>query len=331
MLPAAGVPFCAHFPQEYNSTGMVFEQQPQPQSDQPQLLQHNSPKGGVPSCRHNSSAGRPPKSPHRRLQQLASHKGHQVASLLVIAQVLRLLLAVSSHPSGLLTESHLRRQLLKELRAAAVAARLSGHAELTAITLLQHLPPARLEQLRAAAAARKDPRRVHSSSNNHNHSMARAGSPSSSSNSSDSDASMSHSNLRMSGREGLGPAGATPIPAGWPAPQQQPWQPWVSWQLQQQVLCAPAPRNMGAAPAAQLWQAAGSCAVSQVQPAAPAVVDVGCLLETTLVAAAAEAQLLSLSIEQPGNSSLEDDACSPVDIEGIMQEEFEMARLNGVL
>jgi hypothetical protein len=54
-------------------------------------------------------------------------------------------------------------------------------------------------------------------------------------------------------------------------------------------------------------------------------------LETTLVAAAAEAQLLSLSIEQPGGSSLEDDACSPVDIEGIMQEEFEMAKLNGVV
>jgi hypothetical protein len=202
---------------------MDFEQQPQPQSDQPRLLQHNSPKGGVPSCRHNSSAGRPPKSPHRRLQQLASHKGHQVASLLVISQVLRLLLAVSSDPSWLLTESHLRRQLLKELRAAAVAARLSGHAELTAITLLQHLPSARLEQLRAAAAARKEPRRVHSSSNNNNHSMARAGSPSSSSNSSDSDASMSHSNVHMSDsearsgrgseREGLGPAGATPVPA----------------------------------------------------------------------------------------------------------------------
>jgi hypothetical protein len=61
------------------------------------------------------------------------------------------------------------------------------------------------------------------------------------------------------------------------------------------------------------------------------VVDVGCLLETTLVAAAAEAQLLTLSIEQPGNSSLEDNACSPVDIEGIMQEEFEMAKLNGVV
>lgn len=93
----------------------------------------------------------------KKLQQLMAHKSHQMCSLLVMAQVLRLLLTLSADPAAVTVDHHLRSQLTKELKAAAVAARLNGEHTITAITLLKHLPKSRLQQVRAAA--RKHPRR----------------------------------------------------------------------------------------------------------------------------------------------------------------------------
>jgi len=91
------------------------------------------------------------------LQQLMAHKSHQMCSLLVMAQVLRLLLTLSADPAAVTVDHHLRSQLTKELKAAAVAARLNGEHTITAITLLKYLPKSRLQQVRAAA--RKHPRK----------------------------------------------------------------------------------------------------------------------------------------------------------------------------
>jgi hypothetical protein len=65
----------------------------------------------------------------------------------------------------------------------------------------------------------------------------------------------------------------------------------------------------------------------RIVPQGP-ILDVGCLLEPTLVAAAAEA-LNSISLDDPGSACLMGNACSAVEIERLVQsvmlEESELA------
>lgn len=206
-------------------------------------------------------------------------KGHakqHVCSLLVMAQVLRLVLALTAdHSAAAQTDHHLRAQLLKELKAAAAHAALSGKHNLDARTLIKHLPPARLQQIRAAAKRRP----------------------------------------RGSNRGGVSGAAAHVTHRTHPASASHKSQ--LAADLTAQHTAGPS--TVGH------WQ-------QQQQPA----VDVGCLLETTLVAAAVEAKLTTFCIgggssTAKNNSSLQDDATSCVDIEGVMREEFELAQLDGML
>jgi hypothetical protein len=74
-----------------------------------------------------------------------------------------------------------------------------------------------------------------------------------------------------------------------------------------------------------------STAADRLVPSQQPIWDIGCLLETTLVAAAAEAQLASVSLDDPGSDCFMDDASSPVDVEGVMLEELELAKYNGLV
>jgi hypothetical protein len=269
------------------------------------------------------------RSPIKKLQQLAARKERQITSLLVVTQVLRLLLSLVSDPAAAHTVSQFRSQLLKELEAAAAAACLDGDQPLTALTLLQHLPAARLQQLREAAKMhpRKHSRRASKA-------VSGAGSSADLGSSSNSQASSS-SSARQLLPGTLGPSfvlGYGEQPA------------YCLLQAQQQLHGTPTPaaaaaaaatRHAPAAPLQQQQQQQLDLLPSQLlfealgAPVLP--MDVGCLLETTLVVAAAEAQINSLSFEPPGSNSLQDDACSKVNIEGVLLEEFELAQLNGLV
>lgn len=267
------------------------------------------------------------RSPIKKLQQLAARKERQITSLLVVTQVLRLLLSLVSDPAAAHTVSQFRSQLLKELEAAAAAAAcLDGDQPLTALTLLQHLPAARLQQLREAAKMhpRKHSRRASKA-------VSGAGSSADLGSSSNSQASSS-SSARQLLPGTLGPSfvlGYGEQPA------------YCLLQAQQQLHGTPTPAAAAAAtghaPAAPLQQQQQQLDLLPSQllfealgaPVLP--MDVGCLLETTLVVAAAEAQINSLSFEPPGSNSLQDDACSKVNIEGVLLEEFELAQLNGLV
>jgi hypothetical protein len=267
------------------------------------------------------------RSPIKKLQQLAARKERQITSLLVVTQVLRLLLSLVSDPAATHTASHFRSQLMKELEAAAAAACLDGDQQLTALTLLKHLPASRLQQLREAA--RQHPRK-HSKKAS---SKASAWGAASSTADGRSQASSSSSARQLL----PGTAG----PAFLLASGAQPTSLQLQYKqlLQDQQLLYGVAAAAAHAPATPPQQQQQQPDLGLLDPqllfeamGAPVMpMDVGCLLETTLVVAAAEAQINSLSFEPPGSNSLQDDACSKVNIEGVLLEEFELAQLNGLV
>lgn len=221
----------------------------------------------------------------------------RVGSLPVLAQLLRLLMGIFAdkrHPATA------RAQLQKELKAAVTAAQLEGEHSFTAATIMQHLPPARLQQLLtatapAAAAAKRRHITRGTAGGGCGHAWQVAARASSSA-AGGSDASTATSSDCHVLRASCAPAAqATRQHLTGPAAQQQPST--ADWLLPSQQ---------------PIW-------------------DVGCLLETTLVAAAAEAQLASVSLDDPGSDCFMDDASSPVDVEGVMLEELELAKYNGLV
>jgi hypothetical protein len=259
---------------------------------QPQQLQQQSEQQQQAAKHPRRTVG----NPGIKLQ-LPAHKGYSgsAVSAIVMTQVFRLLLALCTGPAAAEQAggSCLRDQLLFEVKAAAEAAAaeapgLHGNKHIGAMTVVKHLAPARIQQLRAATNQRP-----------HNSSSSRRTSSSDSSGSS-SDASTSSSDARVVARARLLPPCDAQAPFWSPQQQQEP-------QQQQQGPAAARPASpVCLVPQAPIW-------------------DVSCLLETTLVAAAAEAQLNFISLEDPGSDCLMDDACSAVDIESVMLEEFELA------
>lgn len=223
-------------------------------------------------------------------------------SLPVLAQLLRLLMgtfADKHHPATA------RAQLQKELKVAVTAvtaAQLEGGHSLSAATIMQHLPPARLQQLLTAATAAAAKRRQTTrgtAGGSCGHACQVAGRAQSSSAAGGSDASTATSSDGHVPRASCAPA-------------------------------AQATHQLHLTGAAGHGQQQPSTA-DRLLPSQQAIWDVGCLLETTLVAAAAEAQLASVSLDDPGSDCFMDDASSPVDVEGVMLEELELAKFNGLV
>lgn len=242
-----------------------------------QLKPHQHQQRGGAHINSSSRAAR------RKLLQQLSRSGH-VCSLLVMAQVLRLLLTLSGRdPSSAMPDHHLRSQLLKEIKAAAAAAHLDGddQHELTAMALLKRLPAARLQQVMAAAKKK-----------------------------------------RPTAQAAAAPAAARPAKL-----------PFSTANSDSSCSTDDSSPNMLHQHHHHHHQPSQALQQLQSHAAPPHTVDVGCLLETTLVAAAAEVQLNSFSLggSSIASEALADDACSPVDIESVMQQEFELAQQSGLL